>query len=99
MLEDKSLKLEETLAHAVSAMYALQNHNSCAPIQFVTSVLSDLSSVFVDSHNTKHHLEKMYSVRRAFVKTEFEHTKQHVQTVNDCITSERLTTSKETRVK
>ena len=67
----------------LSSMYVFfilqQNHNGFAPIQLVTGALPNLPSVLVsglpaleeaESEQTKHHLERMYSARRAFVKAE-----------------------------
>ena len=79
MLEDDKLQVDEALAHAVSAKNALQNHNGFTPIQLVTGSLPNLPSILVnglpaldeaDNNNTKHHLERMYSARRAFMKAE-----------------------------
>jgi len=79
MLEDKTLKVDEALAHAVSVKNAMQNHNGFTSIQHVTGTLPNLPSVLVnglpameeaDYEIVKHQLETMYCARRAFVKEE-----------------------------
>lgn len=88
-IEDKSLIVEEALAHVVSAKNCLQNYNDFAPIQLVTWVVPILPTAMVNGlpaleeaerDCTKNYLEKMYSTRCAFIKSIFRKDQMSVET-------------------